>query len=110
MGFFLHLISFLFSLQDNVLLQCVQHHHLMQVFHFVNSTIDLSRAFIFLTNIGIFVVFLSGTVMPGKDKNQKEEENKGLFSKFRKSKKKSEQAMQHLLFFLMLWLFKYTAV
>lgn len=29
--------------------------------------------------------------MPGKDKTQKEEENKGLFSKFRKSKKKSEQ-------------------
>ncbi|KAM3607382.1 uncharacterized protein V6R79_006726 [Siganus canaliculatus] len=35
----------------------------------------------------------AGTVMPGKDKNQKEEENKGLFSKFRKSKKKPEQAM-----------------
>ncbi|XP_073329193.1 cordon-bleu protein-like 1b isoform X2 [Pagrus major] len=34
----------------------------------------------------------AGTVTPGKDKNQKEEENKGLFSKFRKSKKKSEQA------------------
>ncbi|XP_070770760.1 cordon-bleu protein-like 1b isoform X2 [Enoplosus armatus] len=34
----------------------------------------------------------AGTVMPGKDKNQKEEENKGLFSKFRKSKKKSDQA------------------
>lgn len=34
--------------------------------------------------------------MPGKDKTQKEEENKGLFSKFRKSKKKSEQVMtQH---------------
>ncbi|KAM9347315.1 cordon-bleu protein-like 1b isoform 1-T2 [Symphorus nematophorus] len=33
------------------------------------------------------------TVMPGKDKNQKEEENKGLFSKFRKSKKKSDQPM-----------------
>ncbi|XP_035859817.1 cordon-bleu protein-like 1b isoform X2 [Sander lucioperca] len=31
-------------------------------------------------------------VMPGKDKNQKEKENKGLFSKFRKSKKKSDQA------------------
>lgn len=31
--------------------------------------------------------------MPGKDKNQKEKENKGLFSKFRKSKKKkSDQA------------------
>ncbi|XP_041806512.1 cordon-bleu protein-like 1b isoform X2 [Chelmon rostratus] len=35
----------------------------------------------------------AGTVMPGKDKNQKEEENKGLFSKFRRSKKKSDQAM-----------------
>ncbi|XP_070832548.1 cordon-bleu protein-like 1b isoform X3 [Chaetodon trifascialis] len=35
----------------------------------------------------------AGTVLPGKDKNQKEEENKGLFSKFRKSKKKSDQAM-----------------
>ncbi|XP_074515480.1 cordon-bleu protein-like 1b isoform X1 [Sebastes fasciatus] len=34
----------------------------------------------------------AGTVMPGKDKNQKEKENKGLFSKFRKSKKKSDQA------------------
>uniref|UniRef100_A0A8P4JYB7 Cordon-bleu WH2 repeat protein like 1 n=1 Tax=Dicentrarchus labrax TaxID=13489 RepID=A0A8P4JYB7_DICLA len=34
----------------------------------------------------------AGTVMPGKDKTQKEEENKGLFSKFRKSKKKSDQA------------------
>ncbi|XP_028249069.1 cordon-bleu protein-like 1b isoform X2 [Parambassis ranga] len=33
----------------------------------------------------------AGTVMPGKDKNQKEKENKGLFSKFRKSKKKAEQ-------------------
>ncbi|XP_059198988.1 cordon-bleu protein-like 1b isoform X2 [Centropristis striata] len=32
-----------------------------------------------------------GTVTPGKDKNQKEKENKGLFSKFRKSKKKSDQ-------------------
>ncbi|KAM9805090.1 cordon-bleu protein-like 1b [Neosynchiropus ocellatus] len=31
-------------------------------------------------------------VTPGKDKNQKEKENKGLFSKFRKSKKASEQA------------------
>ncbi|KAM9709657.1 cordon-bleu protein-like 1b isoform 2-T2 [Menidia menidia] len=30
-------------------------------------------------------------VTPGKDKNQKEKENKGLFSMFRKSKKKSEQ-------------------
>ncbi|XP_075895900.1 cordon-bleu protein-like 1b isoform X2 [Nelusetta ayraudi] len=34
----------------------------------------------------------AGNVVPGKDKTQKEEENKGLFSKFRKSKKKSEQA------------------
>ncbi|XP_044072076.1 cordon-bleu protein-like 1b isoform X2 [Siniperca chuatsi] len=34
----------------------------------------------------------AGTVTPGKDKNQKEEENKGLFSKFRKSKKRSDQA------------------
>ncbi|XP_019723765.1 cordon-bleu protein-like 1b isoform X2 [Hippocampus comes] len=31
-------------------------------------------------------------VTHGKDKNQKEKENKGLFSKFRKSKKTSEQA------------------
>ncbi|XP_077436254.1 cordon-bleu protein-like 1b isoform X2 [Vanacampus margaritifer] len=31
-------------------------------------------------------------VTPGKDKNQKEKENKGLFSKFRKSKKTTEQA------------------
>ncbi|KAM9851287.1 cordon-bleu protein-like 1b isoform 2-T2 [Aulostomus maculatus] len=35
----------------------------------------------------------SGAVTPGKDKNQKEKENKGLFSKFRKSKKTSEQAV-----------------
>ncbi|XP_037343771.2 cordon-bleu protein-like 1b isoform X1 [Pungitius pungitius] len=34
----------------------------------------------------------AGAVMPGKDKNQKEKENKGLFSKFRKSKKKYDQA------------------
>nr|XP_029135238.1 cordon-bleu protein-like 1 isoform X2 [Labrus bergylta] len=34
----------------------------------------------------------TGTVTPGKDKNQKEEENKGLFSMFRRSKKKSYQA------------------
>lgn len=34
------------------------------------------------------------TVFPSKDKTQKEEENKGLFSKFRKSRKKSEQVMQ----------------
>ncbi|KAM4558712.1 cordon-bleu protein-like 1b [Odontesthes bonariensis] len=33
----------------------------------------------------------AGAVTPGKDKNQKEKENKGLFSMFRKSKKKSEQ-------------------
>ncbi|XP_010774516.1 cordon-bleu protein-like 1b isoform X4 [Notothenia coriiceps] len=32
------------------------------------------------------------SVTPGKDKDQKEKENKGLFSKFRKSKKKSDQA------------------
>ncbi|XP_071762363.2 cordon-bleu protein-like 1b isoform X2 [Centroberyx gerrardi] len=35
----------------------------------------------------------AGTVTPSKDKNQKEKENKGLFSMFRKSKKKPEQAM-----------------
>lgn len=35
------------------------------------------------------------TVFPSKDKTQKEEENKGLFSKFRKSRKKSEQVMQY---------------
>ncbi|GAA6224164.1 cordon-bleu protein-like 1 isoform X1 [Lates japonicus] len=34
----------------------------------------------------------AGAVMPGKDKNQKEKENKGLFSKFRKSKKNSDQS------------------
>ncbi|KAM6978428.1 cordon-bleu protein-like 1b [Tautogolabrus adspersus] len=34
----------------------------------------------------------TGTVAPGKNKNQKEEENKGLFSMFRRSKKKSHQA------------------
>ncbi|XP_053184950.1 cordon-bleu protein-like 1b isoform X1 [Scomber japonicus] len=34
----------------------------------------------------------SGAVTPGKDKDQKEKENKGLFSMFRKSKKKSDQA------------------
>ncbi|XP_034429805.1 cordon-bleu protein-like 1b isoform X2 [Hippoglossus hippoglossus] len=34
----------------------------------------------------------TGMVMPGKAKNQKEKENKGLFSKFRKSKKNSDQA------------------
>uniref|UniRef100_A0A3Q3L6I0 Cordon-bleu WH2 repeat protein like 1 n=1 Tax=Mastacembelus armatus TaxID=205130 RepID=A0A3Q3L6I0_9TELE len=34
----------------------------------------------------------SATVPRGKDKNQKEKENKGLFSLFRKSKKKSDQA------------------
>ncbi|XP_023140680.2 cordon-bleu protein-like 1b isoform X1 [Amphiprion ocellaris] len=33
----------------------------------------------------------AGTVTPGKDKDQKEKENKGLFSMFRKSKKKSDQ-------------------
>ncbi|XP_041662662.1 cordon-bleu protein-like 1b isoform X2 [Cheilinus undulatus] len=32
------------------------------------------------------------TVTPGKNKNQKEEENKGLFSMFRRSRKKSYQA------------------
>ncbi|XP_057709289.1 cordon-bleu protein-like 1b isoform X1 [Corythoichthys intestinalis] len=34
----------------------------------------------------------TAAVTPGKDKNQKEKENKGLFSKFRKSRKTSEQA------------------
>ncbi|XP_014187852.1 cordon-bleu protein-like 1b isoform X4 [Haplochromis burtoni] len=33
----------------------------------------------------------AGTVTPGKDKTQKEKENKGLFGVFRKSKKKSDQ-------------------
>ncbi|XP_030614380.1 cordon-bleu protein-like 1b isoform X2 [Archocentrus centrarchus] len=33
----------------------------------------------------------SGTVTPGKEKYQKERENKGLFGTFRKSKKKSDQ-------------------
>ncbi|XP_014831555.1 PREDICTED: cordon-bleu protein-like 1 isoform X2 [Poecilia mexicana] len=33
----------------------------------------------------------AGLVTPGKDKIQKEKENKGLFSKFRKSKKKPDQ-------------------
>ncbi|XP_017280068.1 cordon-bleu protein-like 1b isoform X2 [Kryptolebias marmoratus] len=33
----------------------------------------------------------SGAVTPSKDKNQKEKENKGLFSMFRKSKKKAEK-------------------
>lgn len=36
-------------------------------------------------------LFVLGLVTPGKDKIQKEKENKGLFSKFRKSKKKSDQ-------------------
>ncbi|XP_056145633.1 cordon-bleu protein-like 1b isoform X2 [Lampris incognitus] len=35
----------------------------------------------------------AGTVAPGKDKTQKEKENKGLFSMFRRSKKTSEQAV-----------------
>ncbi|XP_040912376.1 cordon-bleu protein-like 1b isoform X2 [Toxotes jaculatrix] len=35
----------------------------------------------------------AGAVTPGKDKNQKEKENKGLFSMFRKSKKNSDQAV-----------------
>nr|XP_057937844.1 cordon-bleu protein-like 1b isoform X2 [Doryrhamphus excisus] len=34
----------------------------------------------------------AAAVPPGKDKHQKEKENKGLFSKFRKSKKTPEQA------------------
>lgn len=34
-------------------------------------------------------------VFRSKDKTQKEEENKGLFSKFRKSRTKSEQVMQY---------------
>ncbi|MEQ2283255.1 hypothetical protein AMECASPLE_009318 [Ameca splendens] len=33
----------------------------------------------------------AGPVAPGKDKNKKEKENKGIFTKFRKSKKKLEQ-------------------
>ncbi len=70
----------------------------MQVSQFVNCVIDISRAIIFLANVIFHVclfVFFMGTVTPGKDKNQKEEENKGLFSKFRKSKKKSDQVMQY---------------
>lgn len=42
------------------------------------------------TNSDLFLCVL-GLVTPGKDKIQKEKENKGLFSKFRKSKKKSDQ-------------------
>lgn len=41
----------------------------------------------------VLLCSLPGNVVPGKDKTQKEEENKGLFSKFRKSKKKSEQVL-----------------
>lgn len=37
------------------------------------------------------VLCFSGTVTPGKDKTQKEKENKGLFGVFRKSKKKPDQ-------------------
>lgn len=36
---------------------------------------------------------IADTITPGKDKNQKEKENKGLFSLFRRSKKKPEQSM-----------------
>uniref|UniRef100_A0A673XYY5 Cordon-bleu ubiquitin-like domain-containing protein n=1 Tax=Salmo trutta TaxID=8032 RepID=A0A673XYY5_SALTR len=38
-------------------------------------------------------IFLTDTITPSKDKIQKEKENKGLFSLFRKSKKKPEQGM-----------------
>lgn len=46
--------------------------------------------FLFEVYYNFYFIFL-GLVTLGKDKNQKEKENKGLFSKFRKSKKKSEQ-------------------
>lgn len=58
-------------------------------FHFVNHIVDINT-----TNVLLQPIFFSGAVMPGKDKNQKEKENKGLFSKFRKSKKKSDQVIE----------------
>lgn len=49
-------------------------------------------SFMFSRLTCFFVVFtFIGAVTPSKDKNQKEKENKGLFSMFRKSKKKAEQ-------------------
>uniref|UniRef100_A0A3B4YCB3 Cordon-bleu WH2 repeat protein like 1 n=1 Tax=Seriola lalandi dorsalis TaxID=1841481 RepID=A0A3B4YCB3_SERLL len=54
------------------------------------TPLDLSNC---LNDYAIREVYARDTkVTPGKDKNQKEKENKGLFSKFRKSKKNSEQA------------------
>uniref|UniRef100_A0A4W6FZZ5 Cordon-bleu ubiquitin-like domain-containing protein n=1 Tax=Lates calcarifer TaxID=8187 RepID=A0A4W6FZZ5_LATCA len=53
------------------------------------APLDLSSS---LNDYAIREVYARDTkVMPGKDKNQKEKENKGLFSKFRKSKKNSDQ-------------------
>lgn len=51
------------------------------------------RSFDVALSSAAFFMFFPGSVVPGKDKTQKEEENKGLFSKFRKSKKKSEQVL-----------------
>ncbi|XP_038576372.1 cordon-bleu protein-like 1b isoform X2 [Micropterus salmoides] len=53
------------------------------------APLDVSRS---LNDYAIREVYARDTkVTPGKDKYQKEEENKGLFSKFRKSKKRSDQ-------------------
>lgn len=55
-----------------------------------NRVITFLSVFTTACFLGVVLCF-SGTVTPGKDKTQKEKENKGLFGVFRKSKKQSDQ-------------------
>ena len=101
----LYKVSCLLFLQAYLVLLCVQPHQPTQVVLFANSMIDIKRPVVFPTN-DILSLFPSlGEVMPGKAKNQKEKENKGLFSKFRKSRKNSDQVLFGALIMQRSWCF-----
>lgn len=78
-------------LPQDLLLLCIHPLQLAQVLLFANKLSEMIRAVLVLILTPSMFVFVLGTVTPGKNKNQKEEENKGLFSLFRRSKKKSYQ-------------------
>lgn len=66
--------------------------HVMQVSKFGKTAVS-TRVLLTSHDFTTLAFLCLCTVFPSKDKTQKEEENKGLFSKFRKSRKKSEQVM-----------------
>lgn len=79
-------------LQNNPPLRSVPSHRALQVLEPTNLPLYIFD--VGLSN-AVFLMCFPGNVVPGKDKTQKEEENKGLFSKFRKSKKKEQVMLRH---------------